>query len=100
MLAVKKLFPGKGQLLMVPAKKTCPSGWTMEYDGYLMAERSVSNHLSQSNYICLDKDFEFIQGGSNPQIRAQIMFVEVNCGILPCPPYEEGNELACVVCSK
>lgn len=91
---------GRGQVLMIPAKLTCPAGWSKEYDGYLMAEQSVSSHLSQSDYICVDEKFEFIKGGHNPQIRAQAMFVEVGCGILPCPPYKDGNELACVVCSK
>ena len=28
----------RGTVLMIPAKPTCPSSWTQEYNGYLMAE--------------------------------------------------------------
>ena len=32
--------PTRTTLYMIPAKYTCPKGWTTEYYGYLMAERS------------------------------------------------------------
>ena len=35
---------------MVPGKHTCPSGWTTEYCGYLMAE--VEGHY-RSQYTCV-----------------------------------------------
>ena len=30
--------PTKSTVIMIPAKTTCPSGWTREYYGYLMSE--------------------------------------------------------------
>ena len=36
---------------MIPAKYTCPTGWTREYYGYLMAEFN-GHHRPQ--YFCLD----------------------------------------------
>ena len=38
---------------MVPAKYTCPTGWTREYYGYLMAERTHSVHR-RAQYTCMD----------------------------------------------
>ena len=40
-------------LYMVPAKYTCPSGWTREYYGYLMAELKAADH-QRTQYTCLD----------------------------------------------
>ena len=42
--------------LMIPAKITCPTTWTTEYQGYLMTERY--NHKQNSVYECVDKDTE------------------------------------------
>ena len=36
---------------MMPAKYTCPSGWTREYFGYLMSE--CNNHY-RSQFSCVD----------------------------------------------
>ena len=44
-------------VIMIPAKTTCPSGWTREYYGYLMSERT-SNHRSM--YECVDSSVESI----------------------------------------
>ena len=30
----------QASVLMIPAKTTCPTGWTMQYNGYLMTERT------------------------------------------------------------
>ena len=46
---------------MVPAKYACPSGWTREYYGYLMAEKD-SHHCSQ--YTCMDTTFKPVIGTS------------------------------------
>ena len=43
--------PTRNALYMIPAKYTCPSGWTREYFGYLMSEHH-SYHRSQ--YTCVD----------------------------------------------
>ena len=44
----------RGSMLMMPARNDCPSGWTEEYHGYLMAERY--NHPHSKDFICLDGD--------------------------------------------
>ena len=46
---------------MVPAKYTCPSGWTREYYGYLMSEHFKH---SRSQYTCTDTTFKSVIGSS------------------------------------
>ena len=45
-------------LLMIPAKLTCPTNRTMEYQGYLMAEYHVHKH--NSVFVCVDKNKELL----------------------------------------
>ena len=47
-------------VVMIPAKLTCPTGWTKEYNGYLMAERFT--HESASTFECIDHDAEAVPG--------------------------------------
>ncbi|XP_065914339.1 short-chain collagen C4-like isoform X3 [Dysidea avara] len=82
---------------MVPAKYTCPSGWTREYYGYLMSER-YSHHPSQ--FTCIDVAFKSIVGSSANHDGMRFYFVEGRCGSLPCPPYDNTRELSCAVCTK
>ena len=82
---------------MVPAKYTCPTGWTREYYGYLMAER-YDHHRSQ--FACVDTAFKSAIGSSTNHNGLLFYFVEGRCGSLPCPPYDETSELSCAVCTK
>ena len=82
---------------MVPANYTCPSGWTREYYGYLMAEFH-GNHRLQ--YICVDNAFKSVAGSVAANRGVILHFVEGRCGSLPCPPYDETKELSCAVCTK
>ena len=83
---------------MIPAKRTCMDGWTREYEGLLMSGYYL--HTAASEYICLDDQPEVIAGGGSTQYGKMLYFVEGTCGALPCPHYENGWELSCVVCSK
>ena len=88
---------------MVPAKYTCPSGWTREYYGYLMAEyggtqHSISHYRSQ--FTCVDVAFKSVVGSSADTEGLLFYFVEGRCGALPCPPYDKNRELSCAVCTK
>ena len=82
---------------MVPAKYTCPSGWTREYYGYLMAARYDHNH---SQFTCVDIAFKAVVGSSANKNGLLFYFVEGRCGSLPCPPYDNTKELSCAVCTK
>lgn len=84
--------------LMIPARANCYHNWTLEYTGYLMA--GTFNHVGAHNHVCVDKSPEFVPHGGNSDNEHIMYFVEGQCGSLPCPPYVQGRELACVVCSK
>ena len=85
--------------LMIPAKLTCPDGWTKEYSGYLMAERYT--HKGRTTYVCMDNVPEVILGGGVDKNGVLFYVTEATCGgALPCPNYAEGWEITCVVCTK
>ncbi|XP_078661145.1 uncharacterized protein LOC144905378 [Branchiostoma floridae x Branchiostoma belcheri] len=83
--------------LMIPARSSCPEGWTQEYQGYLMA--GYHGHSSRTEFVCMDGDAEALPGGEGDENGALFYPVEARCGSLPCPPYVEGRELTCVVCT-
>lgn len=85
-------------ILMIPGTVVCPEGWTTEYFGYLMAGRE---DLHTSSFICVDSNATTLEGseGHTPN-AADVYRVEVDCGVIPCPPYSSEKELTCVVCSK
>ncbi len=84
-------------VLMLPAKITCPPNWTLEYSGYLMSE--WYNHY-RTSYKCVDKDPESVPGSATNDNYVQFLLTEVNCGALPCPPYDSQKEVTCAVCTK
>ena len=83
---------------MVPAKYTCPTGWTREYYGYLMSSiYGSSRHRTQ--YTCMDTTLKPVPGSATYHTGLLFTFVEGRCGSLPCPPYDNTRELSCAVCS-
>ena len=88
---------GRSQVLMIPAKKTCPAGWTLEYDGYLASQHHTHHN---AEFICVSSGMEVRLGGGASVDGGLLYVVEAQCGALPCPPYVSGYELTCVVCTK
>ena len=82
---------------VVPAWDVCPSGWTLEYKGYLMSERNTHH---RKTFECVDKDPESIAGSAANTNGALFYHVEATCNGLPCPPYDPQKELTCAVCTK
>ncbi|XP_078330748.1 uncharacterized protein LOC144624691 [Crassostrea virginica] len=87
--SVTKMFPGR---------KTCYKGWKLEYNGYLMAGHH--NHDAGTMYSCVDSHPDALHGGHTNKDGKLFYLVEARCGSLKCPPYVEGRELVCAVCSK
>ena len=83
---------------MIPARNKCYDGWTTEYSGYLSTGYYVD--AGASEYICVDGEPEVIKGGTANTDGKLLYLVEGRCGSLPCPPYINGRELTCVVCTK
>ena len=85
-------------VVMIPARLTCPSSWTREYYGYLMAERY--NH-NRSTFECVDQSPQSVPGSIANTDGALFYHTEVKCSHgIPCPPYDTQKELTCVVCTK
>ncbi|KAJ8034054.1 hypothetical protein HOLleu_24473 [Holothuria leucospilota] len=91
--------------LMIPGKHECPSAeWTLEYSGYLMAERNHVNHR-RSMYICVDQEMQAVERThGSASTRGLLDLVEGRCttsgGGLRCGPYIDGYELTCAVCTQ
>ena len=84
--------------LMIPGTRYCPSGWTREYWGYLVGEE---NRHHRAEFVCFHYSLQSVPGSAGDhQSSAEIYTVEVNCDVLPCPPYSSTKELTCVVCTK
>ncbi len=83
--------------IMIPAKVNCMPLWTREYYGYLMTERH--NH-NRNSFECFDVDAEPVPDSATDTDGATLYFTEATCNGIDCPPYTEGHELACVVCTK
>ncbi|XP_067934124.1 uncharacterized protein, partial [Watersipora subatra] len=91
--------PTRSATIMIPAKRTCPPSWNKEYEGYLMSGKYDQKRAY--NYVCVDKDPEAMAGLGESYNGALMYFVQGDCPALGrCPPYINGAELTCVVCSK
>ena len=88
----------RGAKVMIPGRNICPSGWTKEYKGYLMSEHY--GHKSRTTAVCVDVDAEGRDGSYENKDGNLWYFIQGSCGSLPCPPYVNGRELTCVVCTK
>ena len=89
----------RGAKIMIPGKVNCPSSWTREYYGYLMSENN--SHRGRMAYECMDLNAESFPGSVAADIGgAEFYFTEISCVGSLCPPYREGFELPCVVCTK
>ena len=85
--------------IMIPGRTSCTdSSWTKEYHGYLMS--GVGRHASRRTYECVDAEAESIGGTGANENGALFYLTEAHCGSLGCPPYKDGEELSCVVCTK
>ena len=82
---------------MIPGRNACYKGLSLEFKGYLVSGYDGDN--SGSEYICLDSHADIIIGGHGNKNGVLLNFVEGICGSLKCPPYVNGRELTCVVCS-
>ena len=88
----------RGTVIMIPAQTTCPSSWTREYYGYLMA-----NWIGyyRTMFECVDYSPQSVTGRTTVTIGMLFYHTEVKCNDgLQCPPYDVQKEVTCVVCTK
>ena len=84
-------------VLMIPGRNLCFNDWQLEYHGFLMS--SYLGHAASKEYTCMDIDPESLESGSENDNGALFYLVEGQCGALKCPPYIQGQEITCAVCS-
>ena len=89
--------PTRNTVYMIPAKYTCPSGWTREYFGYLMSEHHKHH---RSHFSCVDQSLKPAIASHRNDNGFLFYTVEGVCGSLPCPPYTRDKELSCAVCTR
>ena len=91
--------PSRSTKIIIPGRITCPDSWTREYYGYYMAESHHATHRSRVP-ICVDVNSEPIDGSAAHTVTSLLYFMETTCTGIRCPPYSNGAEIACVVCTK
>ncbi|XP_071960766.1 uncharacterized protein [Antedon mediterranea] len=95
--------------LLLPAHTKCPIGWITEFSGYMMASAKIQK---RAEFVCVDESPSYINGSDKPdgdaddQSASKLFHVEGRCnaeaavGGLPCPPYVDGYELTCAICTQ
>ena len=78
---------------MIPAKLTCPSGWTREYYGYLMAEH-VDRSYGRTMYTCVDHIMESVPGSENHTNGSHFYHTKAHCNECPGPECGAGIFMA------
>ena len=84
-------------VVMIPARIYCPSGWTREYYGYIMAEH---RERPRNTFTCIDIAQEGVYGSRGHGSAGDLWHVEAHCSGLKCPPYNPSKEITCVVCTR
>ncbi len=89
----------RAEIIMIPAKTSCPADWTREYFGFLMSE-GTGNYRTM--YICVDEGMESVPNTSGHMESSDLWNTEASCISLPCndDQYNDHQELGCVVCTK
>ena len=89
--------------ITIPGRTSCPPSWTREYYGYLMADRfdgGPGHHGGGEVPICVDVNPESVPGSGGRHDDSLLYFIETRCEGIPCPPYSNGAEITCAVCTK
>ncbi|XP_063411601.1 uncharacterized protein LOC134694519 [Mytilus trossulus] len=88
----------KSSVVMIPGKIKCYGDWNQEFYGRLAAGADVQSAASE--YVCIDHQAQYIEGGAANHNGKLFYKVGAKCGSLPCPPYYDKAPMSCVVCSK
>ena len=94
--------------LMIPGQATCPVGWDLEYEGYLMSAKDTdstnenpaeADQHFRTEYICVHDDPDIVDEEIVNEWEAEIYHVHIDCeagGSLDC---DESGPLPCAVCT-
>ena len=83
--------------IMVPARNTCPRGWTREFYGFLMSGR---NDHGKRDYVCIDREMRTLPGYPGNENGNTLYTVQTTCTSgLDCIAYQADNPLTCAMCT-
>ncbi|KAK3100772.1 hypothetical protein FSP39_025107 [Pinctada imbricata] len=85
-------------VMMLPGRDRCYSGWTLQYNGHLASGNYGDE--AKYDYACVDKDPNYISGGTKDTNGALFYPVVAKCGALQCPPYNDGHAIMCAICTQ
>ena len=91
--------PARSTEIVIAGRTSCPDSWTREYYGYYMSEGQYIHHKSKAP-VCIDVNAESVAGSGSNTVRSLLYFMETTCIGVLCPPYFNGAEITCVVCTK
>ena len=91
----------RSTVIMIPARRTCPQGWQLEYEGVLMAKGRFLFVNRQSSTICVSLAFEPSFASQQRSNALDIFNVNILCddGNL-CDVNNNNFDVHCVVCTK
>ena len=92
------LTQGRSSSVLVPATTACPSGWTLDYSGFLMG--SYPKDPAGHDWVCVDSAMEPRLDSDRDEDGLKLFYTYTRCGSLPCPPYHNDHLVNCAVCSK
>ena len=80
--------------MMVAGRADCPAGFSLDYDGYLMAQ---AYNAKRTEHICVDDDAEGVTDSTANSHSAHLYPVETVGGLAP---YTDNKEVTCAQCSS
>ncbi|MBT3219705.1 MAG: hypothetical protein HN348_11485, partial [Proteobacteria bacterium] len=91
--------PNRNVEFVMWGRDDCPSGWNIEYQGFIMADRHL--HPRNSEAICVNRNPE-IHGENLNHNGALLYTTEIECSgsNIDCQNYVYNREVVCAVCSK
>ena len=92
------LTQGRSSSILVPATTAFPSGWTLDYSGFLMG--SYPKDPAGHDWVCVDSAMEPRLDSERDEDGLKLFYTYTRCGSLPCPPYHNDHLVTCAVCSK
>ena len=91
--------PTRNTKITIPGRISCPPSWTREYYGYLMAEGWATYQKSRVP-LCVDVNPQSVPGSATAYVDSLLYPIETRCRGIACPPYSNGAEITCAVCTK
>jgi hypothetical protein len=87
--------PGRQWQLTVAGRNDCPVGFTVDYSGWLMSEKSTGSY--RTKHVCVDEQPQGIDGTERHVTSASLWPTETGDGI---PGYVKDLEVSCAQCSS